>query len=452
MIRVEIQGDTMIELGQNTQGTIATIDPDSLTTHAAIFGTTGSGKTGLLLGIAEDVYGSGVPVILVDIKGDMCNIALNDEVNRTVRCLTPGASHGEPVNVFADLRRPERASKAISQLLAMIGEDPDPFRSTEHAFLLSVLREQAHPSLVSLIHGCDNPVQSELGALSLDRAISANKRKALARKLNTLFMSEDFAPWLEGIDLDVNKLVDHKDIVVYSVAHLEQDQQEYAIAYLMNELVRWMKKQEGSGELRLMVGIDECVGLFPPVKKPMTKEPIMTILKQGRAFGLGLVLATQNPVDIDYKAMSNCNTWFLGRMTADRDRKRVITGLCSANSGDEEYYHEKVAALKRRQFVLSTSGQTFTTRELEMDLRGPMTPMEIREAYDEGYLTYAHPAPPSVRPWSEPVIQLDEQVSLDDEEEDDYSYLDARNYTFKEKFVGAMMVWGLILLTLSMLR
>ena len=443
----------MIELGNDTKGLLATLEPDTLTTHAAIFGTTGSGKTGLLLGIAEDVYGTGVPVILVDIKGDMCNIALDDETSRTVRCLTPGASHGEPVNVFADLRRPERASKAISQLLAMIGEDPDPFRSTAHAFLLSVLREQAQPSLVSLIHGCADPKQSELGALSLDRAIPATKRTALARKLNTLFMSEEFTPWLEGIDMDIQNLVDHGDIVVYSVAHLEQDQQEYAIAFLMNELVRWMKTQEGSGNLRLMVGIDECVGLFPPVKKPATKEPIMTILKQGRAFGLGLVLATQNPVDIDYKAMSNCNTWFLGRMTADRDRQRVIAGLCAANSGDEEWYHAKVAGLKKRQFVLSTSGQTFTTRSLNMDLRGPMTPMEIREAYDEGYLTYAHPAA-ATQEWHEPVIPLfDEPVVLDEPEEDDYvDSLDAKNYTFKEKFIGAMMVWGAILLTLHLLR
>lgn len=440
-----------IELGHNNVNELTTMDPDALTTHAAIFGTTGSGKTGLLLGMAEDLYGAGYPVILVDIKGDMSNIALTDNTSRIVRCLTPGADHGEPVNVFSDLRRPERAGKAISQLLSMIGEDPNPFTSTAHAFLLNVLREQPIPSLVSLIHGCDNPVQSELGALSLDSAISATKRKALARKLNTLFMSEEFAPWLEGIDLDVDKIVEHGDIVIYSVAHLAQEHQEYAIAYLMNELVRWMKRQEGSGSLRLMVGIDECVGLFPPVKNPMTKEPIMTILKQGRAFGLGMVLATQNPVDIDYKAMSNCNTWFLGRMTADRDRQRVITGLCSANSGDEEYYHEKVAALKKRQFVLSTDGQTFTTRELDIDLRGPMTPMEIREAYDEGYLTYSHPVPRAIA-WSEPPLPPRPSVSLDEEEKDDYFTLDAKEYTFKEKFVGAMIVWGGILLTLHMLR
>lgn len=439
----------MIELGHD-----ATLDIDVLSGHAAIFGTTGSGKTGLLLGIAEDVYGSGLPVILVDIKGDMCNIALSDETNRIVRCLTPGANHGEPVNVFADLKRPERASKAISQLLSMIGEDPDPFRSSAHAFLLAVLREQKRPSLVSLIHGCTDPAVSELGALSLDQAISPTKRTHLAQRLNTLFMSEEFAPWLEGIDLGIDDIVRHRDIVVYSVAHLDQSQQEYAIAFLMNELVRWMKRQKGTNNsaLRLMVGIDECVGLFPPVKVPKTKEPIMTILKQGRAFGLGLVLATQNPVDIDYKAMSNCNTWFLGRMTADRDRKRVITGLCAASGADEKTYHRKVAALKRRQFVLSTTGQVFSSRDLELDLRGPMTPSEIREAYDEGYLTYAHPvSEPSEREVPQvPVMRT--PVSLDEPEESGYAWLDEANYTFKEKFIGAMIVWGGILLTLHMFR
>lgn len=447
----------MIELGPDTY-----INANDLVTHAAIFGTTGSGKTGLLLGMAEDVYASNKPVILVDIKGDMCNIALHPWSSREVRCLTPGADHGEPVNVFADLERPERANKAVSQLLAMIGEDPDPFSSVAHGFLMSVLRDLNHPSLLGLVQGCANPVQAELGALNLDVAISAAKRNSLARKLNTLLMSEDFQPWLDGIDLDIDSIINRNEIVVYSVAHLDEEQQVFAIAFLMNKVVRWMKDQSGTDALKLLVAIDECVGLLPPYPaKPVTKAPIMTILKQGRAFGVGLVLATQNPVDIDYKAMTNCWTWFVGRMTAARDRERVVKGLVHSNNLDwtEDQISTRLAGLQAREFVYAQAGDgnIFKTRDVEFELRGPMTPREIREAYDEGYLTYVQPVIDRVgQMLAEQKARLDAEYEVIDIDpvpeviDEDDKLPD--NYTTTEVAVGCIMTFGIVLIALHFLR
>lgn len=463
----------MMELGYNMDiGDEQWLDPDELTHHAVIFGATGSGKTGLFLGMVEDVHSSGYPVILIDIKGDMCNIALTPFTTRVVRCLTPGANHGEPVNVFADLRRPEKASKAISQLLSMIDEDPNPFKSVAHSYLLSLLRSLESPSLVGLVRGCADPLQADLGALELDMAISATKRINLARKLNALLLSEEFEPWLHGIDLDIEDLVQRQHVTVYSVAHLPEEQQRFAITFLLNRVVRWMKEQSGSEGLRLLVGIDECMGLLPPYPaNPPTKHPIMTILKQGRAFGVGMLLATQNPVDVDYKAMGQCWTWLIGRMTAERDRKRVVSGMVSSSTThyDEEELHDLVANLERREFYLShpDHSNTFRSRDVTFDLVGPMTPNEIMEAYEEGHIAYINPASTQLT-----VVENEEMYDIVEREDDDIieavyedevaqdpprqvktSWLaEADEYTFKEKFIGFLMLWALILGTLHWIR
>lgn len=363
-----------------------TLDHDLLTTHAAVFGSTGSGKTGLLLGMVEELYDAEVPVILVDIKGDMVNVALQNGLN--VRCLTPGGTHGEAVNVLADLHHTETAPTAISALLSMVGEDNDPLTSEAHAFLSAVLEALVGtPTLEDLVWCCQNPVFNTIGALDLEDAFPRKARTNLARKLNTLLVSPSFQAWRLGLDLNIDDLIENKGIVIYSVAHLQNaDEQAFAISFLLNEVLRWTKAQKGSDKLRLVLAIDECVGLLPPVANPATKEPIMLLLKQARAFGVGLILATQNPVDIDYKAMSNCATWFVGRMTADRDRKRVLAGMVSAGvSADVD-----IAGLKPREFVLArhAAGNVFTSRDVSCDLRGPMVPMEITELYDSFNLGY----------------------------------------------------------------
>jgi hypothetical protein len=368
------------------------LNHDVLTTHAAVFGSTGSGKTGLLIGMVEELYEDNIPVILVDIKGDMVNVALQDgRIN--VRCLTPGGTHGEAVNVLADLTDPAKASAAISALLSMIGEDPDPLRSTEHAFLSAVIDYSEIISLEGIVYGCSNPGFLELGALMLDDAFPRKNRLALARKLNTLLVSPSFKNWRLGMDLEIDDLIKEGGITVYSVAHLlNAEEQSFAISFLLNEVLRWTRSQKGSSTLRLVLAIDECVGLLPPTANPPTKEPIMLLLKQARAFGVGLILATQNPVDIDYKAMSNCNTWFVGRMTAERDRDRVVSGMVAAGKGlgGPLAMNKLIAGLKPRHFTIAgpDSGAVFKSRDVACQLRGPMVPTEVAELYNDSYLTY----------------------------------------------------------------
>lgn len=370
----------------NTHTDVLTLDHDALTTHAAVFGSTGSGKTGLLVGMVEELYHAEVPVILVDIKGDMVNVALQD-VRKQVRCLTPGSTHGEAVNVLADLKDPEKASGAVSALLAMVGVDPDPISGNSHPYLSAVLDSLEERTLENLVVNCHNPIIEKLGQMPLDSAFPAKARLSLARKLNNLLVSETFKAWRLGTDLNIDDLVANNGITVYAVSHLHEGEQTFAISFLLNEVLRWTKAQKGSDKLRLALVIDECVGLLPPAPaNPSTKEPIMLLLKQARAFGVGLILATQNPVDIDYKAMSNCATWFVGRMSADKDIQRVHTGMVAAGVSTKI----DISGLPSRAFVLARHdvGEIFRSRNVGCDLRGPMVPREIAEMYDTCHLFY----------------------------------------------------------------
>lgn len=196
------------------------------------------------------------------------------------------------------------------------------------------------------------------------------------------------------MDLEIDDLIKEKGITVYSVAHLlNSEEQSFAISFLLNEILRWTKSQKGSSTLRLALVVDECVGLLPPYPlNPPTKETLMIMLKQARAFGVGCILATQNPVDIDYKAMSNCNTWFVGRMTAERDRDRVVSGMVAAGKGlgGPLAMNKLIAGLKPRHFTIAgpDSGAVFKSRDVACELRGPMVPAEVEELYNDSYLTY----------------------------------------------------------------
>ena len=367
------------------------LDHDVLTTHAAVFGSTGSGKTGLLLGMVEELQDSNIPVILIDIKGDMVNVALQKTGEANVRCLTPGGTHGEAVNVLSALQDTSKATTVVSALLSMIGENPDPIQSTAHAYMCELLNHMEYVTLDALVYSCLNPGFTHLGALSLEDAFPTKARSALARKLNTLLVSPTFQAWRHGLDLNIDDLIESKGIIVYSVAHLQSaDEQSFAISFLLNELLRWTKNQSGSEKLRLVLGIDECVGLLPPVANPPTKEPIMLLLKQARAFGVGLILATQNPVDLDYKAMSNCNTWLIGKLSTDRDRAKVMQGAVSAGAGDPTNLDHNLKSLREREFVLSRTDVclAFKTKDVGCELRGPLVPQEIEDLYNDNILSY----------------------------------------------------------------
>lgn len=395
----------MINMGTKLSGGDVLLPRNALTTHAAVVGMTGSGKTGLLLGMAEEIVRAKTPVILVDIKGDMLNFALQSPEalkDLNIHCVTPGGTHGEPVNVFADLNKKDKFTLAATSLLRMIGDSPDPLKSKPHAFISTILQKRHAQNkachLIDIIRAVQDPGFDHLGAMELDFAFPKRSRIALAGKLNNLLVAPSFQPWREGVDLDLDLLLDTTDgrtpVLVYSVAHLTNvDEQNFALSLLFEEVLRWAKRQPGSTDLQMSMIVDECVGLLPPhPANPPTKTPLLLLLKQVRAFGVGVVLATQNPVDIDYKAMGNCETWMVGRLSMDRDRQRLIKGVCANAPVTQEVMERRIAGLKSRQFVVvRPKGTTvINTRDVDCELRGPMSPEETEELFKQGNLVPAN--------------------------------------------------------------
>jgi hypothetical protein len=404
-----MQQNATIKLGQLLQGPDCLLNRNVLTTHAAVLGMTGSGKTGLLLGIVEELVKYGIPVILIDIKGDMINIALQQGNQKmAVRCITPGALHGESVNVFADMENTAKVTSAVTALLKMVGEDYDPIRSKAHTYLSTILQKRhqrkAPCDLIKIVHAVQDPGFHHIGAMDIDQAFPKRSRTKLATKLNNLLVAPSFQTWREGVRLSLNELLQPRTdgrvpVIVYSVAHLvDQEEQNFAIQLLLDEVLPWMRRQ-GSAKLRATLIIDECVGLMPPhPRNPPTKTPLLLLLKQGRAFGLGTILASQNPVDLDYKGMSNCQTWMIGRLQMGKDKARIIQNICSASPVSEATMERKIGSLQPRQFILAqpSGSQIFQTRTVSCNLKGPMNPEEVNALYDTGELVLAEPVAPTI--------------------------------------------------------
>jgi hypothetical protein len=331
---------------------------------------------------------------------------------------TPGSSAGRPLAALRAFAPPppalaadadalrEKLLGAVSGVLGLAGVDADPLRSREHVLLSSLLerawREGRALDLAGLIREVQRPPLERIGALDLETFFPAAERGRLALALNNLAASPAFAAWTEGDPLDVARLLHTEDgrpkLSIVSIAHLSDAERMFAVTLLLAEVVAWMRAQRGSGSLRALLYMDEVFGFFPPVANPPAKEPMLTLLKQARAFGLGVVLATQNPVDLDYKGLANAGTWFLGRLQTERDKARVLEGLegASAASGarfDRARADALLSNLPKRVFLMSNAHEDepvlFQTRWALSYLAGPLTREQIRElAQPRG------PAPP----------------------------------------------------------
>lgn len=395
-----MQNDT-INLGQLLTGEDCLLRQDLLTTHAAILGMTGSGKTGLVLGMVEELVQNGIPAILVDIKGDMLNMAMESPLadQMAVRCLTPGADHGESVNLLADLENKNKIVPSVTALLKLVGEDHDPIKSRAHSYLSTILEKRHQKglpcSLVKIVHAVQEPGFHHLGAMDLDYAYPKRSRTKLATKLNNILVAPTFRTWREGVALSLDSLLASQPdgrtpVLVYSVAHLvDSDERQMALQLLLEETEPWITRQGGSTKLRTGLFIDECMGLMPPhPSNPPTKLPLLRLLKQARAFGLGVVMATQNPVDLDYKGMSNCATWMVGRLQMGKDKARLIDNICSSSPVNPIDMDTKMSKLQARQFILARpkGSVVFKTRNVGCNLAGPLTPEGIRNMYTAGEL------------------------------------------------------------------
>ena len=332
---------------------------------------------------------------------------------------TPGSSAGRPLRVLASFDPPrgkanedwqrDQIMGAVSSLLVLVGIEPDPVNSKEH-ILLSNLLSHAWSNgesldLSDLIRGISEPPFDRIGVMDLETFYPASDRQKLAMRINGVLASPGFAAWLEGEPLDIQRLLWTEQgkprIAILSIAHLSETERMFFVSTLLNRVVSWMRTQSGTSSLRAILYMDEVFGFLPPVAEPPSKTPLLTLLKQARAYGLGVVLATQNPVDLDYKALSNCGTWFLGRLQTERDVARVIDGLQGASSGtgaaiDRGETTRLLAGLRSRVFILHNTHDEghvlFQTRWAMSYLRGPLTRQEIRRLSPPG--ERGAPSPP----------------------------------------------------------
>jgi len=433
-------------------------DSKDLTTHAVIIGMTGSGKTGLGIGIIEEALIDNIPVIAIDPKGDLPNLLLtfpaliakeflpwvneqeaakmgltpdqyaahqakvwrkglaswNQEPERISRLkasadfaiYTPGSNAGLPVNILRSFSPPppviredsdlfyERIQTTTTSLLALLSIEADPISSREHILIANILQsiwnEGKGLDLVGLIRSIQTPPFERIGVMDLESFYPAKDRFALATRLNNLLATPGFETWLEGEPLDASRMFYTKSgkpkASIFTISHLSDQERMFFVALLLNEILGWMRTQSGTTSLRAILYMDEIFGYFPPVKNPPSKAPLLTLLKQARAFGLGVVLSTQNPVDLDYKGLSNTGTWFIGRLQTERDKERVIAGLQGAAAGqgfDRGRMEEILAGLGKRVFLLHNVHESepaiFETRWVLSYLPGPMSRDQIKK-------------------------------------------------------------------------
>lgn len=320
---------------------------------------------------------------------------------------TPGSDAGLPLCVLRSLDAPpkairestddlrERISSAVSGLLTLLGVDADPIKSREHILLSNILdaawREGKSLDLAGLIRAIQQPAFTRIGIMDLETFFPAKDRFGLAMTFNNVLASPSFAGWLEGEPLDIQKLLYTPEgkprMAILSIAHLSESERMFFVTLLLNEVIAWMRSRPGTSSLRALLYMDEVFGYLPPTANPPSKLPMLTLLKQARAFGLGLVLATQNPVDLDYKALSNAGTWLIGRLQTERDKLRVIEGLESASASaghalDRSQIDKILSSLGSRVFLMNNVHEdapiVFQSRWALSYLRGPLTKQQIR--------------------------------------------------------------------------
>jgi len=318
---------------------------------------------------------------------------------------TPGSSAGRSVSIVRSFAAPdaetledpellaERVHTTVSSLLGLAGVEADPVQAREH-ILLSTLVQRAWAAgrdldLGALIAQVQKPDIERIGVLDLESFYPAKERFALALALNNLLASPGFASWMQGEPLELDSLLytpqGKPRMAIFSIAHLGDAQRMFFVSLLLNQTLGWVRRQRGTSSLRALVYMDEIAGYFPPVANPPSKAPLLTLMKQARAFGVGVVLATQNPVDLDYKGLSNAGTWFIGRLQTERDKARLLDGLEGAASGagfERATMERALSALGARVFLMNNvhdaQPTVFETRWALSYLRGPMTRAELK--------------------------------------------------------------------------
>jgi Helicase HerA, central domain len=324
---------------------------------------------------------------------------------------TPGSNAGRPLSILRSFSAPdpvvandatalkERVGSAVAGLLGLLGVDADPIRSREFILLSALLdaawRKGESLDLAALIRSVQKPPFDKVGVFDVDSFFPAKDRTDLALRINGLLASPGFEAWLAGDALDIQSLLFDANgkprIAIISIAHLNDAERMFVVTLVTNELVAWMRRQSGTTSLRALFYMDEVFGFFPPSAMPPSKMPMLTLMKQARAFGLGVVLATQNPVDLDYKGLGNAGTWFIGRLQTERDKARVIEGLLGSDAAggmDKAQLEAALSTLPQRTFLMrnvhDSAPVLLRTRWALSYLRGPLTSAEITKLAASG--------------------------------------------------------------------
>ena len=328
-----------------------------------------------------------------------------------INIFTPGSSAGIPVSILSSLDKPpaeimedgellgDRVSSTVESLLSLVGVSTDGTQGEEAVLLAAIFmgewNEGRGLTLEKLIRQIQRPNFGKIGVIDLESFYPEKSRQGLAMKFNSLLASPGFASWLKGAPLDVAKMLHRDDgkprISIFSIAHLNDQERMFFVSLLLNQMLGWMRTQRGTTSLRALLYMDEIYGYLPPTANPPSKRPMMTMLKQARAFGLGCLLATQNPVDLDYKALSNIGTWFLGRLQTERDKMRVLDGLEGAAGSQDAQFNRKemetlLSGLGNRVFLMNNVHEDhpvlFHVRWVMSYLTGPLTRGQIKGLMD----------------------------------------------------------------------
>ncbi len=324
---------------------------------------------------------------------------------------TPGSSAGIPVSILDSFSAPaaaiiedlellqDRVNGTAGSLLGLIGITADPINSREHILIANILnhywQQGQDLDLAGLIQQIQTPPFTQVGVMNLETFFPSKDRFNLSSQLNNLLASPSFASWLQGEPLDIDSILHtatgKPKMSIFSIAHLGDSERMFFVSLLLNQVLSWTRSQSGTNSLRALLYMDEIFGFFPPVANPPSKGPLLTLLKQARAFGLGIMLTTQNPVDLDYKGLGNTGTWFIGRLQTDRDKMRLIDGLsgAAATQGikfDRRIMEDTISGLGQRVFLMNNIHMdkplVFETRWCMSYLRGPLTRNQIKSLMD----------------------------------------------------------------------
>jgi len=448
------------EKTQNNESIPLVYKNKDLTTHAAILGMTGSGKTGLGISLLEEAAIDNIPSIIIDPKGDMGNLLLtfpqlraedfepwieeqdaqNNNMSKSelaqktasmwengikgdfqskdrikklknsadFTIYTPGSSSGVPVSILSSFKAPssevledfdilsQLVSSTVTSLLSL-AEIKASNSSKEHILISSIFMNyytsQKDLSMQEIISSIVTPPFTKIGVFDLDTFFAQEDRLKLALKLNAIIANPSFKNWIVGEPLDIsNMLYDENGkakVSIFSISHLNDTQRMFFVSLLLNQMVAWMRRQEGTSSLKALLYMDEIFGYFPPSKNPPSKQPMLTLLKQARSFGIGVILSTQNPVDLDYKGLSNIGTWFIGRLQTKQDKEKVIDGLVTGGNinFNKDQLMDLISNLDKRNFIMKNihedSVKIFQTRWVLSYLKGPISRDDIKKLMKE---------------------------------------------------------------------